>query len=134
MASIGNITFACDDPTVMAEFWASALEYEVQVAPPEFMEEWIAAGHDPNGAAAIIDPKGKSPRFFFLKKAKRPEVAGTSTPIHLDLSTTDRMAEVERLIALGAQLVEHVSHKIGDMVEEWTEMKDPEGNGFCVQG
>jgi hypothetical protein len=41
---------------------------------------------------------------------------------------------VERLIALGAQLVEHVSHKIGDMVEEWTEMKDPEGNGFCVQG
>jgi hypothetical protein len=83
VASLGNITFACEDPDRLADFWAAALGYVKQEAPPEFMEAWLAAGRDPNGAAAIVDPEGKGPRLFFEKKPKTPT---TSIPIHLDLN------------------------------------------------
>ena len=50
--------------------------------------------------------------------------------VHLDLTTTpdDRDAEIERLLALGAQRVD-----IGQTGEEsWDVLADPEGNEFCV--
>ena len=34
MASIGNVTFACEDPAALAEFWAAAIEYELEELPP----------------------------------------------------------------------------------------------------
>lgn len=43
---------------------------------------------------------------------------------HLDLATTDRAAEVARLIALGATEVRHTPH--------WTTLRDPAGLEFCV--
>lgn len=131
MASIGNITFACDDPARLAEFWAAALDYAVQEAPPDLMAAIVEEGKDPNMAAAIIDPKGEGPRLFFEKKAKTPT---TSIPIHLDLDAEDRDAEVARLVELGASVVETRTHTIGPYTSIWTVMKDPEGNGFCVQG
>jgi predicted enzyme related to lactoylglutathione lyase len=130
MATLGNITFACEDPASLARFWAAALDYEVQEAPPEFMEAWLAAGGDPNGAAAILDPEGNGPRFFFEKKQK---TRTTSIPIHLDLNAPDREEEVERLMGLGASVVETKTRETGPHTEVWTVMQDPEGNGFCVQ-
>ncbi len=130
MASLGNITFACEDPDHLAGFWAAALGYVKQEAPPEFMEAWLAAGRDPNGAAAIVDPEGKGPRLFFEKKPKTPT---TSIPIHLDQNAPDREAEVKRLVGLGAREVETKTRTTGPYTETWTVMKDPEGNGFCVQ-
>jgi hypothetical protein len=130
VASLGNITFACEDPDHLAGFWAAALGYVEQVAPPEFMEAWLAAGRDPNGAAAIVDPEGKGPRLLFEKKPKTPT---TSIPIHLDLNAPDREAEVKRLVGLGAREVETKTRTTGPYTETWTVMKDPEGNGFCVQ-
>ena len=50
--------------------------------------------------------------------------------VHLDLTTSaaDRDAEIERLLALGAQRVD-----IGQTGREsWTVLADPEGNEFCV--
>lgn len=44
--------------------------------------------------------------------------------IHLDIHTTDRAAEVARLEALGASVVEAGEH--------WTIMRDPAGLVFCV--
>ena len=130
MARIANVTFACEDPAGLAEFWAVALGYEVQEAPPEFMEAWLAAGRDPNGAAAAVDPEGTGPRLFFIKTPKTPT---ESIPIHLDLSAEDREAEVQRLLTLGATEVETKTRETGPYSEVWTVMKDPEGNGFCVQ-
>ena len=130
MASLRNITFACEDSERLAGFWAAALGYVEQVAPPEFMEAWLAAGGDPNGAAAIVDPGGVGPRLFFERKPKTPT---TSIPIHLDLNAPDREAEVERLVGLGARVVETRTRTTGSYVETWTVMKDPEDNGFCVQ-
>jgi hypothetical protein len=130
VASLGNITFACEDPDRLAGFWAAALGYVKQEAPPEFMEAWLAAGRDPNGAAAIVDPEGKGPRLLFEMKPKTPT---TSIPIHLDLNASDREAEVKRLVGLGAREVETKTRTTGPYTETWTVMKDPEGNGFCVQ-
>ena len=70
MARLGNVTFACEDPAALCAFWSAALSYQVQEAPPAFMEAWLAAGRDPNGAAAAVDPAGHGPRLFFHKKAK----------------------------------------------------------------
>ena len=57
----------------------------------------------------------------------------TSIPIHLDLNTPDVNAEVARLVALGAREIESRTQQIGPYTNEWMVMKDPEGNGFCVQ-
>jgi hypothetical protein len=93
VADLNNITFACENPVPLSEFWTAALGYEP------------------------IEP--------------RPAPT-ESIPIHLDLKSEDRHAEVERLKGLGATEVEERSQKIGPYEEFWTVMRDPEGNGFCV--
>lgn len=130
MGRISNITFACEDPARLSKFWAAALGYVEQEAPPEFMEAWLASGRDPNGAAAISDPDGVGPRLFFEKKDS-PE--SEPARVHLDIHADDREAEVRRLIEAGARKVETKTRTTGPYSETWTIMKDPEGNGFCVQ-
>lgn len=130
MTSIGNVTFACTDPDRLATFWASALEYEREEWPAEFQQAWEDAGRDPNGAAAIVDPDDNGPRLLFQKKPKTPT---ESIPIHLDLTTDDREATVERLVERGATEGETKTMEIGPHAETWTVMTDPEDNGFCVQ-
>ena len=130
MTSIGNITFACEDPENLARFWAEALDYEMEEWPEELEKAWLDAGRDPNGAAALVDPSGEGPRLFF-KKMSRTET--DSMPIHLDLNTADREETVDRLIELGAKKRETKSQQIGPITETWTVMEDPEGNGFCIQ-
>jgi catechol 2,3-dioxygenase-like lactoylglutathione lyase family enzyme len=44
--------------------------------------------------------------------------------VHLDIHTSDRVAEVDRLTGLGASLVEDG--------EQWVVMRDPAGLVFCV--
>lgn len=130
MASLGNITFATENPDGLAAFWAAAIGYELQEAPPGLLEALEADGGDPNAAAAAIDPDGRGPRLYFKKMSRSsPE----HIPIHLDLNTDDREAEVERLTALGASVVETKTETTGPYAETWTVMRDPEGNGFCVQ-
>jgi predicted enzyme related to lactoylglutathione lyase len=130
MARLGNVTFACENPAALCAFWSAALGYRQQDAPPGFMDAWIAAGRDPNGAAAAVDPTGQGPRLYFQKK---PKSDTESIPIHLDLNADDRETEVARLVDLGATVVETKRQVTGDDSEEWTVMQDPEGNGFCVQ-
>jgi hypothetical protein len=45
--------------------------------------------------------------------------------VHLDVRAPDRQAEVARLAALGAAVIDY-------RVEGLTVMQDPEGNEFCV--
>jgi len=130
VAQLANITFACDDPSGLCSFWAEALDYEQQEAPPEFMQAWIAAGRGVNDAAAAVDPTGRGPRLYFQRKRKTPT---ESIPIHLDLNAPDRESEVARLVRLGATVVETYERVTGEVTEIWTVMRDPERNGFCVQ-
>jgi hypothetical protein len=133
VANLNNITFACDEPVQLAEFWAAALGYKPIETPPEVeaeVEKAIEAGElDSTGWAMLVNPDGTGPRLLFQRRPKSPT---TDIPIHLDLHSEDREAEVERLAGLGATVVEERSLKIGKYEEFWTVMKDPEGNGFCV--
>ena len=132
--AIRNITFACDEPVRLSAFWAAALGYTPLEVPPEVEREIQTAidrGElDPTGWAMLVPPDGVGPRLLFQRRSK---TATTSIPIHLDVAVDDREAEVERLVSLGAALVETKSRTIGPFEETWTVMKDPEGNSFCVQ-
>jgi predicted enzyme related to lactoylglutathione lyase len=77
---------------------------------------------------ALLD--GDGPELFFDKRQKSPTI---ELPIHLDVNVPDREAELQRVLELGGKLVETKSHAIGDLSETWTVMRDPEGNGFCIQ-
>ena len=128
-----NITFACENPVELAQFWRDALGYVELEVPPEVMKEIQAAldaGElDPTGWAMLVPPGGGGPRLLFQRRAKTPT---ESIPIHLDLSAVDGEAEVERLLALGATFGERRSQRIGSFTEHWAVLRDPEGNGFCV--
>ena len=96
----------------MAEFWAAALRYDIQEITDDF--------------AAIVHPAGESPRCCFQKV---PTAKVGKNRVHLDLYAADMEAEVERLVALGAQKM-RVGNEDGVV---WTVMLDVENNEFCVQ-
>src|SRR6266508_3286087 len=131
---IQNITFACAEPVKLAEFWRAAIGYEHLEVPPEVQEQvdkGIAAGElDPTGWAMLVPRDGHGPRLLFQRRPKTPT---ESIPIHLDLNAEDPDAEAERLERLGATVVEEKTNRIGNIEERCIVMRDPEGNGFCVQ-
>ena len=113
MLRLNHVTFASAEPQRLAEFWAELLDgYSAEPAG----ESWRATGE---GA-----------ELFFNRGQKSPTI---ELPIHLDVNVPDREAELQRLLGLGARLVETKSHRIGELEETWTVMRDPEGNGFCIQ-
>jgi predicted enzyme related to lactoylglutathione lyase len=108
-----HITFACEDPQRVAQFWTRLLDgYMAETSG----ESWRA--------------HGDGPELFFNSMRKSPTI---ELPIHLDVNVPDREAELRRLLALGASLVETKSHSVGELEETWTVMRDPEGTGFCIQ-
>ena len=109
MLRLSHITFACAEPQRVAEFWSALLD-----------------GYAVEGDVA----RGDGPELFFDKREKSPAI---ELPIHLDVNVPDREAELERILELGGKLVETKSHQIGELSETWTVMRDPEGNGFCIQ-
>jgi predicted enzyme related to lactoylglutathione lyase len=115
MLRLLNITFSCNDPERLAEFWATLLDYEAASAG----DSWIAT-----------DPRGEGTRLLFNRMEKSETI---EVPIHVDVNVPDREAELTRILQLGGQFVETRSDSIGDVSETWTVMRDPEGNGFCIQ-
>jgi hypothetical protein len=111
-----------------------ALGYDHIELPAEVMEQAqkaIDAGEiDPSAWAMLVPPDGVGPRLLFQR---RPKTKTESIPIHLDLNADDPDAEVERLVGLGATVVERKSSRIGDLEERCIVMRDPEDNAFCVQ-
>jgi predicted enzyme related to lactoylglutathione lyase len=106
---LSHINFACDEPERVADFWAGLLD-----------------GYSVEGNVA----RGEGPALFFRKAEKSPTL---ELPIHLDVNVPDREAELQRVLELGGKLVETKSHQVGELSEIWTVMRDPEGNGFCIQ-
>jgi predicted enzyme related to lactoylglutathione lyase len=110
-----HITFSCDDPARLAEFWGHLLDYETAGAG----DSWLAT-----------DPRDEGAALLFSRMAKSPTI---ELPIHLDVNVPDREAELARVLELGGHLVMTKSHSAGQLDWEWTVMRDPEGNGFCIQ-
>ena len=90
-----------------AAFWSALLERDL---------------HDSPGYAefARLDRRPGDPLRFLLQRC------GFDGPVraHLDLGTTARAAEVDRITPLGAPVVR--------VTEGWTTLRDPAGLEFCV--
>lgn len=143
MGTTFQVTFDSADPAAHSAFWAEALHYVLQ-PPPDGFDSWDAAldawGVPPehrNDRSALIDPDGAGPRIFFQKV---PEPKTAKNRVHLDLRAAEGRpdsdrdaalnAECERLVALGAQVVERLEPDgINDLC---IVMRDPEGNEFCL--
>lgn len=113
---LDHLTFACSDPDSLAAFWADALHGERRDLPD--------AADD-----VIVDMPDYGPSLLFREG---PRGTDRDLPIHLDLATDDRAAEVERLEALGASVRETRTNEVEGHEFVWTVLEDPAGNGFCV--
>jgi predicted enzyme related to lactoylglutathione lyase len=99
-----------NDPSALARFWAAALEFEV-----------VFAGEN---MVAVAPDARTHPGLAFVRAAGEKQ---GKNRLHLDLLPDDQSAEVARLAALGAAIVD-----IGQGEVSWVVMADPEGNEFCV--
>ncbi|MCQ9135514.1 hypothetical protein KMS84_32730 [Streptomyces sp. IBSBF 2807] len=136
------------DPHAQADFWASALHYEIEdnsalierlldlgalpgAATLEFhgrpaFRDLIAVRH-PDDPHDPDSGTGLGRRLLFQRV---PEAKTVKNRLHLDLhpGADRRPGEVERLRGLGASVLREVKEPSG----AWTVMADPEGNEFCV--
>ena len=115
MLALVHITFSCTDPRPVAEFWSALLDYEASPAG----DSWLAK-----------DPHGEGTTLLFNRMEKSATI---EVPIHLDVNVGDREAELARVLHLGGSLVETRSFRIGELAGTHTVMRDPEGNGFCLE-
>ena len=128
---VRNVTFSCAEPRrELGPWWSSALGWPEEQIGDDFLQMLRDAGVDVDRELyayyAVADPAGSGPRFLFQRREKsRPD----SYPIHLDFAADDREAEIERLTAAGASVVE--TKRRDD--QTWTVMRDPDGNPFCVE-
>jgi hypothetical protein len=109
-AFIKNLTFDCVDALRVARFWAAALGSDVD--------------EDSGPHRAYVEAAGWGGPNIWFRGGRGPKQAPNR--VHLDLRAPTSMGEeVERLLGLGATLVER--H------DDITVMQDPEGNEFCVE-
>jgi predicted enzyme related to lactoylglutathione lyase len=116
---IRNITVDCgSDARKLASFWAEVLGWHVYYDddPEVLIAPSFPAPDDSTGMLFIPVPEGRT----------------VKNRLHFDLQPTDRTREeeVERLLALGATVVEDHRNADGG---GWVWMADPEGNDFCVE-
>ena len=105
---LGTVIIDCqtDDLDREARFWQGALGGEAVV--PRAGSRYVDLRRDPD------DP------HVILQRVDHP------SRIHIDIETDDIEAEVNRLEALGATVVERM--------ERWTVMEAPSKHRFCIIG
>ncbi|WP_109472793.1 VOC family protein [Ornithinimicrobium cavernae] len=111
--SIGMITTDTTDAEGLAAWWAQQTGAEIA----ETNDGWF-----------VIVRGGGLPVWLAFQKVE--EVTAGKNRLHLDLTTTDLDAEVDRLLDAGATLVA----RRGDEHFRWATLADPHGNEFCVSG
>jgi hypothetical protein len=145
---IRTITFDCADPYLLVGFWSQVTGYREEPGNPNLPDDPEGLLVAPDGSASLLFikvPEGILPGLRNETGAVVPlTVKGkVKNRVHLDLAppaappgapvevTADvRDAEVERVLGLGATLVE--DHRRPDR-EGWVTLADPEGNEFCIE-
>lgn len=112
-ATLGNISFDCDDVLKLAAFWSAVLGRPLDNGSSEFF-----------ASIGGTDGERPEPAWYFNKV---PEPKQAKNRVHVDLVNPDRNA-VEELVQLGATVVGQ--HRISG--HSWTVLQDPEGNEFCI--
>lgn len=110
--SLQNLTFDCENATELAAFWSAVLGRPVEPGATEYF--------------ARIAPGGGDPLTYLFIKV--PEAKTRKNRCHPDFHSSERVAEVERIVALGAK-------RLGDFDEfglQWSTLADPDGNEFDI--
>jgi hypothetical protein len=138
-----QVVFDAEDPRRLAEFWAIALHYELELPPPEydsweeFADKMGIPEEDRDKMAALV-PKGKTGNRILFQKVPEPKTAKNRVHIDVPCGVDRHLPKLERLAGIEAkvaELVEAGGTEIGSRSEwgaVWTVMEDPEGNEFCV--
>jgi hypothetical protein len=114
---ISQLVLQARDPEVLARFWCEVLDF-------------VELDREAEGCIEIGPREGfggPQPTIFLIRN---DEPKNEHARLHVDLNPTDRdqEAELERLLAAGAELVD-----IGQPAESsWHVLADPEGNAFCL--
>jgi predicted enzyme related to lactoylglutathione lyase len=115
-SAVRNITFdvaAPYEPYDLAQFWAQVLGRTV--------DDDDKPGDDEVGL-------GGEPNLLFIRV---PEAKTLKNRVHVDVQPdTTRDAEVERLVGIGAALIDDQRRPDGT---GWVVLADPAGNEFCVE-
>lgn len=121
MARLKEIVIDADHPARLARFWAQVADgYAVRAYDSGEIARLAAMGLTPETDTTVM-VDGPGPTLCFQKRSgPRPE----RNRVHLDLSSPQRAAEVERVTALGATFWRSVAN--------YTTLRDPEGNQFCI--
>jgi hypothetical protein len=111
--TVESVTFDCADPDTLAQWWAQAIDGNLNaVMPGEFV--LVSQADGPNLAFQKVD-----------------DPTPGKNRIHVDFSAADMESEVQRLVTLGAS--ETGRHSFGDEFRSVV-LADPAGNAFCVAG
>ncbi|HET8642201.1 MAG TPA: VOC family protein [Pseudonocardiaceae bacterium] len=112
--TVENVVFDCADPYQLAGFWSR-------------VTGWPLGEDDEPGDPEVIVRTPVGPTLFFQRV---PEPKAVKNRLHLCLRPDGfREGEVERLIGLGASMVDDRREANG---LGWVVLADPEGNEFCV--
>lgn len=118
MLRLGTVVMGVEDVDRAVTFWSEVLGYD----PVHFPD-------DENGFTILVPPSGEGTRVG-LQRAETP--AQQHPRVHLDLIVDDAAelaAEIERLVALGAERVEWDLYPDD---ADFVVLADPDGNRFCL--
>jgi catechol 2,3-dioxygenase-like lactoylglutathione lyase family enzyme len=114
---ISQLVLKCRDLEVLARFWCEVLDFvELDREAEVYLEIGPREGFG-----------GPQPTIFLIRN---DEPKREHARLHIDVNPTDRDqdAELGRLLAAGAKLVD-----IGQPADaSWHVLTDPEGNEFCL--
>jgi hypothetical protein len=140
MAFDFQVAIDCENPHVLADWWAEALGWQVEPQDEAFIRRMVETGAASEAdttrhrgalvwavGAAITSPEPGRPRVLFQRV---PEPKTVKNRMHFDVRVGPerREAEVARLLSLGATELWRASQG----PYEWATLADPEGNEFCV--
>jgi glyoxalase superfamily protein len=115
VARIASINLECDNPAVLAAFWAAVLGGEIVVETPDFGAVQVGSIH--LGAVRV---EGYLPPTW--------PAAERSQQLHLDLAVEDLNAAEEEALRLGATKETEQPSPDRSRV-----LRDPAGHPFCLR-
>lgn len=114
--TFGAVVLDCPDAVALAEFYRELLGWDT--ADVDDDGQWVTL-RNPEGGARLS--------FQQVPDYRRPEWPSAESPqqAHLDLDVTDLEAGHERVLAIGAKLLD-------DSPESFRVYADPAGHPFCL--
>jgi hypothetical protein len=112
--AFAQIVIDCQDPAALAGFWSGVLGVPVDPGANPYFATVGRSGDEP-----------LRPAWMFIKV---PESRVGKNRVHPDLVAADFVAELDRVIGLGATRVA----EFDEYGTRWVTLTDPEGNVFDI--